>query len=201
MVIDQDSRLALTVLLDMATVLCNCDATNCLPTSTSTLLAKLVKDLSSRTTSADIEIRVSLLNCLAAAKKSGSSANRSPGSSGTDLTLPKSCTDDAIFNLALSIRVRGTHLKLASAFASYAVISIKKSTDGLLVAETWDYLCDALMFAAANQHITQLSALDIVDAVEQICEGLAALLTRADTTMSERCFLIFIVILRYGNDN
>lgn len=199
MVIDQDSRLALTVLLDMATVLCNCDATNCLPTSTSTLLAKLVKDLSSRTTSADIEIRVSLLNCLAAAKKSGSSANRSPGSSGTDLTLPKSCTDDAIFNLALSIR--GTHLKLASAFASYAAISIKKSTDGLLVAETWDYLCDALMFAAANQHITQLSALDIVDAVEQICEGLAALLTRADTTMSERCFLIFIVILRYGNDN
>lgn len=199
MVIDQDSRLALTVLLDMATVLCNCDATNCLPTSTSTLLAKLVKDLSSRTTSADIEIRVSLLNCLAAAKKSGSSANRSPGSNSTDLTLPKSCTDDAIFNLAFGIR--GTHLKLASAFASYAAISIKKSTDGLLVAETWDYLCDALMFTAANQHITQLSALDIVDAVEQICEGLAALLTRADTTMSERCSLIFIVILRYRSEN
>ena len=143
-----------------------------------------MKELASLSSPIHLDIRISLLSCLAAVKASGSTGNKFSAQNGIDLTLPRSCHGDSIYNLALDLH--GYNLRLAAALASYATISVKKNTDPLLVAETWDYLCNAVLSAAANQHVTQGTVSDDTDDIAQICEGLAVLLSRADTKICER---------------
>lgn len=93
-----------------------------------------------------------------------------------------------------------------ASFASYVSLTIKKSTDPLLVAEAWDYLRDVVLIIATGRleecdddlggkgylitdpATTPVSSperktLDLVNVTEKICAGLEAVLKRSDVSV------------------
>ena len=103
-----------------------------------------------------------------------------------------------------------------AAFASYVSLTVRKSTDPLLVAEIWDYLCDVLMIIATRcleeccvdyDELILLTEADIHSATvaeakiqraatvtEKICAALEVLVKRCDLNVG----MLFRRVYRSG---
>ncbi|KAL5534448.1 hypothetical protein ACEPAG_910 [Sanghuangporus baumii] len=208
---------ALVALLDLITLFYKHNATRCIPVTTFQLLSDLVKFLSKCV--GTLALRKALLNCLGYAYMQCRMA-RSEAQNGKDrmsigpksnegspaAKLHKTWDDEEAFNLALDVTC--SDLELAVAFASYVSLTIKKTTDTLLVTEAWDYLRDTLLLLV-NGHLEvdrdELVLQEgnivlefdetfpesflgngtekITNAAERICTALEAVLKRSDTVV------------------
>lgn len=71
-----------------------------------------------------------------------------------------------------------------AAFASYVVLTIRRHTDGLLVAETWDYLRDVLIILATGRlyvgQIPKKTDFELATVAEKITKALELVLARCE---------------------
>ncbi|KAL5518764.1 hypothetical protein ACEPAH_447 [Sanghuangporus vaninii] len=205
----------LVALLELISLFYKHNATRCIPVTTFQLLSDLVKFLSKRI--GTLALRTALLNCLGHAYVQCQTARCGGDRNGKDtmsippkssegspaVKLHKTWDDEEAFNLVLDVTCGD--LGLATAFASYVSLTVKKTMDILLVTEAWDYLRDMLLLLV-NGHLEEdrgelflqegnvLPEFDdpfpesfsgngmekFANAAERICTALEAVLKRGD---------------------
>lgn len=204
---DQESS-CLSVVLGFIGLICHSGAIQCLPLEpTSTLLSDLTLVISN--TQCSSEIRISLLDCLVNAY-SKCRLSKPPTNSGDQLPvakLSKLWKDEDAYNVALDMNGMEpdlacslieilwnlfSHILLTAALASYVALTIRKSTDHLLVAELWDFLRDALIILASGRlyanRVPNKTESELTNVAEKICKALEVLLGRCDTTLGAISF-------------